>query len=223
MFNLTETQQDYLLSQPESGMGYQLVDIVTDAKRKVAAVAYNAELVLALDEPDHRAQFEAFAARGFSVKGYGFNVREIKVLARGSTPGRVLSVHETRGAYGAKPGPAKDAPVVLTEDGEVFKRFTAFENDRRILPDGSVVPGTYATTEEDARHVHTGREAVARYALPNPAPAVNVFTIVPSSATPIQGGIVEPANGQPGGGIEVIFTCGTTAKTASGPTKIPPE
>jgi len=32
---------------------------------------------------------------------------------------------------------------------------------------------------------------------------------------------MEPANGQPGGSVEVIFTTGTQAKTVTGPDKIP--
>jgi hypothetical protein len=39
--------------------------------------------------------------------------------------------------------------------------------------------------------------------------------------TVIQSGIVEPAYGQPGGGVEVIFTDGTQPKTVTGPDKIP--
>lgn len=202
-------------------MGYQLVDVLTEASRQVAAIAYNAELVLALDEPNPRARFESFAA-GFSVKGEGTRLKEIRVRARGEFRRQTFSVGEARGILGSKSGPAKDAPPISTKGREIFIRFSAFENDRRIRPDRSVLPGTYGTTEEDARHVHTGKEAVARYALPNPAPSVNVFTIAPRPATPVQSGTVEPANGQPGGGVEVIFTLGTTSQTVVGPTKIPP-
>jgi len=46
------------------------------------------------------------------------------------------------------------------------------------------LPGSYATTEADAKNVKTGKEAVARYALPNPDPASYVYTIKPKP-TPI--------------------------------------
>ena len=68
-----------------------------------------------------------------------------------------------------------------------------------------------------------GKAAVARYALPNPAPASNVFTIKPHKDTVIQHGIVEPANDQPGGGVEVLFRDGTQPGTVTGPDKIPDE
>jgi hypothetical protein len=118
-------------------------------------------------------------------------------------------------------GPAADAPPELTEDDEVFKRFSAYRNDRRVTPDGGLLPGTYATTEKDAENIHTGREAVGRYALPNPQPASFVFTILPDGGTVVHCGIVQPAFGQPGEGVEVLFAQGTEAGTVTGPTKIP--
>jgi hypothetical protein len=98
---------------------------------------------------------------------------------------------------------------------------TAYENDRRITADGGLLPGTYATTEADAKNVKTGLEAVARYALPNPKPAVYVFTVKPLKDTPIQRGIVEPEFGQPGKGVEVLFYDGTAPKTVTDRCTIP--
>ncbi len=219
MFRLTPAQQTYLLSQPESGMGYQFVEILTETSRRLVAVAYYAELVLPLDDSNLQAQFESYAA-GFAVSGDGTGLREISVRSRDlSSP--TCSVAEGAGIYGSWAGPAVNGPRIHTKLGDVYKRFSAFPNDRRIRPDKSLLPGTYATTAEDARHVHTGKDAVARYALPNPIPAVHVFTITPQPATPAQIGVVEPANAQPGGGVEVIFTAGTTAGTVSEPVSIP--
>lgn len=126
-------------------------------------------------------------------------------------------------AYVAKHGPAKDAPIVRTKPGDEFVRFSAFLNDRRINADKSLKPGTYATTAPDARNVLTGIAAVRRYALPNPDPAVHRFTLLPPQPADIQHGIVEPANNQPGGGVEVLFPNGTSAKTVIAHTTIPPR
>lgn len=221
MYYLDEAQQLSLIHQPETGMGYQLVELTTMAYRKVVGVAYNAGIVLEKDEPEQHALFRAFAS-GIQMKTYGQAVREVRLLSQASAEYRAFRVGEARGAYAAQSGPAKDAPVGVTKLGEIFKRFSAYENDRRIRADGRLEPGTFATTEADARQVRTGKEAVARYALPNPEPAVNVFTIRPVTSTPIQYGIAQPAYGQPGGGVEVIFTNGTTARTVTGPDKIPP-
>src|SRR2546422_11373922 len=67
------------------------------------------------------------------------------------------------------------------------------------------------------KNVKTGLEAVARYALPNRKPAIYVFTVKPLKDTPIQHGIVQPAFGQPGGGVEVLFCDGTARNTVAGP------
>jgi hypothetical protein len=91
-----------------------------------------------------------------------------------------------------------------------------------VTAKGGLVPGTYATTEEDAKHVKTGRDAVKRYALPNPAPAVHVFTIAPPVKTKLKRGVAQPAYGQPGGGVEVIFVNGSPDNTVTGPAQIPP-
>lgn len=122
----------------------------------------------------------------------------------------------------AKSAAAEDAPVTLTEAGEVFKRFSAFANDRRVTAGMGLVAGTFATTKEDAdANVRTGMDAVARYALPNPAPASNVFAINPPTDSELRRGTAQPANNQPGGGVEVIFVNGLPDGTVTGPTKIP--
>jgi hypothetical protein len=77
------------------------------------------------------------------------------------------------------------------------------------------LPGTYATTAEDGDKVNTGEQAVQRYALPNPTPACYEFVIRPLAKTVIKQGIVQPANSQPGGGVEVIFANGSHDKTVT--------
>lgn len=116
--------------------------------------------------------------------------------------------------------PAKDAPIEKTKENEIFKLFSAHENDRRITPDGRLLAGTHGTTEADAKKVRSGKEAVSRFSLPNRRPASHVFTIRPRKDTLIQRGIVEATVNQPGGGEEVIFPEGTQLGTVTGPEKI---
>jgi len=124
--------------------------------------------------------------------------------------------------FSAKSAAAEDAPITLTVADEVFKRFSAFVNDRRITQGKGLLAGTFATTKEDAdTNVKTGTDAVARYALPNPAPASNVFTITPPGDIDLRRGTTQPAYNQPGGGVEVIFVNGSPDGTVSGPAKIP--
>jgi hypothetical protein len=122
----------------------------------------------------------------------------------------------------AKSAAAEDAPVTLTVAAEIFKRFSAFANDRRVTQGMGLTAGTFATTKEDAdANVKTGMDAVVRYALPNPKPASNVFTINPAQDTDVKRGTTQPANNQPGGGVEVIFVNGLPDGTVTGPTTIP--
>ncbi len=100
-------------------------------------------------------------------------------------------------------------------------RFTAYRNDRRITTDKGLLPGTYATTEADSRNVRTGTEAVERYALPDPKPAIYRFRIDPREDTVNREGTVQPAFGHEGGGVEVIFDNGTDKNTVSGPAVLP--
>jgi hypothetical protein len=119
--------------------------------------------------------------------------------------------------------PAKDSPIILTASGEDFMRFSAYENDIRITEKRGLTPGTFGTTAEDGRTVKTGREAVARYALENKKSANKRFTITPPKDTEIRQGIVAPAYGEPGGGVEVIFVNGTPDATVSQPDILPEE
>lgn len=198
-------------------MGYQLVDVERREGQRQAGVAYNAELVLLEHEPraDLRVlTFERLVKAANSSEG---EITSIRLRESTTQRSAVLekAVKETKSTE------AKNAPVQSTSRDEVFKRFSAYQNDRRVQSDGSLLAGTYATTEADARLAPTGSAAVKRYALPNPAPASWLFTSKPNAGTAIQRGIVASANGQPGGGVEVIFTNGTSAGTTTGPERIP--
>lgn len=223
MLRLDPNLKAQLLAQPESGMGYQVVEATTVDYKLKRGVAYNAELLLFEDEPRLTLKTTAFARLLNEAKSSAGEIKSLRVATHMASTSSAFALKETAVAHGKKGSPANDAPIEKTKETEAFKRFSAYEKDNRVRPDGSLLPGTYATTEEDAKNVRTGKEAVARYALPNPAPASNVFTIKPHKDTVIQRGIVEPANGQPGGGVEVIFTDGTQPGTVTGPEKIPDE
>lgn len=192
-----------LLAQPESGMGYQIVEATNYYGKIQRGVAYNAELLLFEDEP--RLTRTGVFAKLLNEAKVSAEIKSVHVVTHETSTSSAFALKETATRYGRKAPPAKDAPIEKTKENKVFKRFTAYENDHRIKPDGNLRPGTYATTEEDAKNVRTGKESVARYALPNPKPASNAFTIQPHKDTLMQRGIVEPAYGQPGGGVEVIF------------------
>jgi hypothetical protein len=54
---------------------------------------------------------------------------------------------------------------------------------------------------------------VDRYALPNDEEIKHAFMIVPKKSDKLQRGIVQPAFGKTGGGIEAYFNQGTSLNT----------
>lgn len=213
MYRLNPDETRSLLRQPESGMGYQVVDAVTVDFKTKRGVVYNAEL-LTLDEDRQsdrvlmltKSATEALRSASSTVGQF----RSLAVVRDSRTT--VLSKREAKAVGGAG-----DAEAEKTRDSEKFYRFSAFANDHRVTLENSLLAGTYATTEEDGGNVKTGKDAVERYALPNDDPASYRFTIRPLKDTRIQKGIVQPANSHNGGGVEVIFTDGTTKDTVTQP------
>lgn len=218
MYQLSQEETRSLLRQPESGMGYQIVDAQTTDYRTKRGVVLNAEL-LKLDEEAQSdsivllTKSHAQALRTAS-SSYG-KFRALTVVRDPRTT--VLSKREAKAGGGADEGVDEK-----TKEDEVFYRFSAFANDNRVTPEKGLLPNTYATTKDDGDKVKTGKEAVERYALPNDDPASYRFTVKPKKDTKLKKGIVQPANGHLGGGIEVIFTDGTDKDTVTvPPTKLP--
>ena len=221
---LNENLQTELIAQPESGMGYQNVAIELRNGETRYGAAFNAEFLLYSGESPHLLEkISEPGQRSLMLErkelGFGEDIRSLKVLQ--SEADVSPRVRESSSSTQSSSG-ASDAPEEELRKKERFKRFSAYANDRRVTTSGALVPGTYATTEQDAKHVKTGRDAVKRYALPNPAPAVHVFTIEPPLRTRLQRGVAQPAYGQPGGGVEVIFVNGSPNNTVTGPGQIPP-
>jgi len=221
---LNENQQSELIAQPESGMGYQNVAIKLRNGEMRHGTAFNAEFLRYSEESPHLLEKISEPSNRLRMLdegqlGVGEEIRSLKVLK--SEADVSTRVRESNSSTKSSSG-ASDAPEEVLQQDEKFKRFSAYANDRRVTANGGLVPGTYGTTEEDAKHVRTGRDAVKRYALPNPLPAVNVFTIGPPPGTILKRGVAQPTYGQPGGGVEVIFVNGSPPQTVTGPVQIPP-
>ena len=204
-------------------MGYQVVEAILEDDSKEQGVAYNAELLFLGGETQISLRNVPYATVLSAAQISGNKIKKISVLPREKAAHLSVSLGASGVELKKTAVATEDAPIENTKPGEVFKRFSASANDRRRKPNGGWRDGTYATTEEDAKKIKTGKDAVARYALPNPAPASYVFAGCPHNNTEIQKGTVAPAYDQPGGGVEVIFTKGTQANTVTGPDKIPDE
>lgn len=218
MIKLLPSQITRLIDQPESGMGYQTVEVEYQTTRRKATI-YNAELLMWEHEP-RTMLMEAYDTL---IKKAGVSeaqlIKSIRVVSPPKVAVESMAEKLLRDLRGA---PATEGEPKQTKEGDVFARFTAYKNDRRITPNKGLTPGTYATTEADAKNVKTGSEAVERYALPNPKPAIYCYKIEPRKDTKYRQGVVQPAFGHKGGGVEVIFGNGTDDNTVTGPVVLPP-
>jgi hypothetical protein len=211
MIKLLASQIRSLIDQPESGMGYQTVEVEYQTTKKKATV-YNAELLMLEHEP-RTMLVEAFETliNKASVSEAQF-IKSIRVVSPPKVAVESITAKYLKELQGA---PATEGDSRKTKEGEVFARFTAYKNDRRITPNKGLMPGTYATTEADAKNVKTGSDAVERYALPDPMPAIYRYKIEPRKDTTYRQGVVQPAYKHKGGGVEVIFYNGTDDKTVT--------
>lgn len=218
MIKLSEAQVSKLLSQPESGMGYQVVEVERKTSVRKGTV-YNGELLLWEDEPRAalaEGVYETLVKVADSIEAQ--KIEAIRVLRHAP---RLVPKGMEKLAQTLLGKPATEGEKKKTQKGKVFMRFTAYSNDKRITANNGMLPGTYATTEADSRHIKTGAEAVERYALPDPKPAKYRYRIDPLEETEYREGIVQPNYGHEGGGVEVIFDNGTDENTVSGPDVLP--
>jgi len=216
-YKLSTEQIRELITQPETGMGYQYVEASMSDFSILKGIVLNSEVFIPEEKIEKimGRRFLTYSAVLNEAERPGY-IRKISVLGRDR-----LHLGETK--YFAKSAgvPASQATTSLTGKDQIFKRFSPYRNDHRIGEDGSLLPGAYATTEADAQNVKTGTDAMSRYALPSDEPAIYVFTIQPPEKTSVRVGTVEPANGKPGGGVEVLFENGSPKKTVTGPDTIP--
>ena len=213
---LSPATKNRLLSQPETGMGFQILDRgynLKDARYVLVENASVARVVwdVSSDDVGIRLSRKSHILES-SERRLQESINELEfVTLSHSTAVRAgliqLKASDSRVA-------AADAKQEMSILDEKFLRFSSYSNDLRILSDGSLLPGTYATTYADGmEYIKTGMDAVRRYALPSSQPAINRFFLKPPERVLIRRGTVAPANEQPGGGAEVIFDNGSPKGT----------
>lgn len=218
MIKLIQQHSEELLSQPESGMGFQIVRarwIPSMMNNKVIeGVCFNAELFVQDYELVKIPKSLNYEILIEGIENKTEFMQNFTVLSSSAIRKNNL-LNEMIGA--------KHFTEMLdrsSKKDEVFKRFSAYKNDNRVTPNRGLYSGTYTTTEKDSTVVPSGLSAVGRYALPNFWPAKYVFDITPSQDTKIKCGTVRPAFNQAGGGVEILFVDGTGPSTVSNPDEI---
>jgi hypothetical protein len=211
-FKLSASQENELLTQPETGMGYQVVEATKAGNyTREKFLILNSEVVIEMNASTSdnvrkvinegvlafKASASVIALNSISV----LNEKQFRNLANESKS------QNERGAI--------ENPVVNANGDEVFVRLSAFDNDRRIDKINKCLrAGSFTTTMEDYIICKTtDDDPVERYALPKNDKIQFAFHIQPLKTDTLQRGTVQPANGKRGGGKEAYFAKGTAAGT----------
>ena len=213
-----------LLSLPETGMGFQIVDVTRlrpglyySINSRV--VVYNGELIIEMNDyfenNKRRVINEGFNKVLNSVDSIGFtnphliNLSEIRGT-RTFSNATMDSFMRTTGGSGAS-----DNPPQKGNGTDIFVRLSAYKDDKRIdFLNNRLRPGSYATTYLDYQRCKSFKDdPIDRYALPNNEKIKYEFHFQPKEYDMYRKGIVQPANNHNGGGVEVLFDSGTSNGT----------
>lgn len=209
LFRVDPLMQQRLIDKPESGLGYQIVRYRRSNHDPL--VVFNATTAIPLSELRSRtftAEDEALisgeAGPFFSHERLDFSDDFSVVFSQFDPRQRGK---DTFGLAFSEAAVEPSDLVVPSGIPQAYYRYSAYAKDNRVNSHGHFVPGTYATTYTDMHFVPSGFAAVGRYALPNPASACNLFSIV-TLDRPTLMGTATPNFGQAGGGVEVLFGFG---------------
>lgn len=223
IYRIYEQDADTLLEKPETGMGYQIVN-ATQYERFGAIkkmVVYNTNLAVELDSNfsvnKRKIINEGYKSVLNKATELMLDTDSIKVLDQ-STIREIKSLSLSNKIYKKRHSGGKgatDSQKEYANGNEIFVRVSAFEDDRRVdFKNKKLKDGTFTTTESDYKEcVSTNDGPVDRYALPNNDDIKWSFYIKPKTFDTLQRGIVQPAFGQEGGGIEAYFENGTSNDT----------
>jgi hypothetical protein len=198
-----------LLQLPESGMGYQVVQ-----HEEKPWVVFNSTVTM----PLHELNEMIYTERDYLLFSGDPNSRDIRGLPvvdfERDFP-LLFSILDPE--YRDTSSGLNFCPIPITPSMYGFSpnwrysyyRFCSYSTDKRVDPSGDFLPGTYATTYNDLHFTPSGHAAVGRYALPNPASACFISSIL-TFTRPALIGTATPNFGQAGGGVEVLFDSGAT-------------
>ena len=211
-YSLSALQESDLLSQPETGMGYQIVE-ATNARNYMRGkfLVLNSEVVIEMNAyiSDNVRIVINEGINSIKAKAENITLIAISVLNEKQFRG-VINESKNDNEKGAI-----DNPVVNANGEEIFVRLSAFDDDKRIDKINRCLrPGSFATTKEDyLKCKSTHDDPVERYALPSNDKIKFAFHIMPVKSDTLQRGTVQPANQKRGGGKEAYVAKGTANET----------
>ncbi len=207
LYHIEKDTESILLGIPESGMGFQIIRY-----SNIFWMIFNATLIIPFDELRERGftQDDYFSLSGDPDSQYISHLKPPDIKDEFLLAFSILDREYRDSSTGLTFNETTISPpetVISSKRPYSYYRFSPYYKDKRISPDGSFIPGTYATTYNDMHFVPSGFAAVGRYALPNPASAQFVFPIL-TYDRPTLMGTATPNFGQAGGGVEVLFQTG---------------
>ena len=226
-YKLSSSDITTLTDKPETGMGYQVVMArVMFEKVEKIFVVYNSELVI-IEDSEFKANKDKFKKEKFA------SILKGAEPLRLSASIKVLNEDEARNLPSIKEDSFKaneveqkwhktysdnsgalDNPPKNADGKEIFVRVSPYQDDRRIdKVNRKLKPGSFSTTEQDYKDCVANDDPIERYALPSADKIAWAFYIKPITSDNLQRGIVQPAFGRRGGGIEAYFAVGTSANT----------
>ena len=216
-FKLSFAQENDLLSQPETGMGYQIIEAYkAGGYGREKFLVLNSEILIEMNgnESDNVRKVISEGITSIKMSASNIALSAISVLSKNQFR-NVFNESKSESESGAI-----DNPVENANGQEVFVRLSAFEDDKRIDKINKCLrPGSYTTTEDDYLKCKVSNDdPVERYALPSNDKIKFAFHIQPKRTDTLQRGKVQPANGKRGGGKEAYFANGTSNGTFLKPT-----
>jgi hypothetical protein len=211
-FRLSAVQENQLLHEPETGMGYQVVQARQQGSYvEEKFLVLNSEIVIEINgyEADHVRNIINEGINAFKPKAKLITLSSMTLLNENQYRN---IVNESKNN---KESGATDNPIENANGVEVFVRLSAFDDDKRVDKINKCLrPGSYTTTLQDYTDCKTTNDdPVERYALPNNDKIKWAFHIQPKQTDTLQRGTVQPANDKRGGGKEVYFDKGTATGT----------
>lgn len=224
IYKASDLLKEQLTNLPETGMGYQILELEPTADFKPNKVTVvNSELIL---DDDYRASWGTIVA----MEGYDktmlsaektiyltdLKIKNVVNLSKGRALFKEIDSNECGRKTGGKG--AVDSPKRFAREEELFVRISHFANDRRIdFKNKCLKKGSFTTTIDDyAKCIGCtpfADDPIDRYALPNNDPIQFAFLILPKTYDKLQEGIVQPNFGKTGGGEEAYFDDGTSKNT----------
>lgn len=211
-FKLSGSQEIDLLNQPETGMGYQVVEATRAGSYiREKFLVLNSEIVIEMNGFEDGHVHKVVDEGIFSIKSSAslISLDSFTVLNEKQFRNQVneLKSENEKGAL--------DNPIENADGNEMFVRLSAFDDDKRIDKINKCLrPGSFTTTFTDYLTCKTFDDnPVERYALPNNDEIKFAFYIQPITNDILQRGRVQPANEKKGEGKEVYFANGTALGT----------